>query len=133
MLLRNTVGSPALAATPFTKKIWNWRSIGYLKERAFACLHARLDETSSAPLFAHEAQLKNIAARYGRDPLVVDKLLSAPPGSGHCRTASTARSEGPVWPMTEHSSSTIGWPVPRRSRRLNVRPTTHVNGGLWPH
>jgi hypothetical protein len=35
-------------------------------------------------------------------------------------------------PMTERSSFTIGWPVTGRSRRLNVRATTHVNGRSWP-
>ena len=34
--------------------------------------------------------------------------------------------------MTERSSFTIGWPVTGRSRRLNVRATTHVNGRSWP-
>ncbi len=38
----------------------------------------------------------------------------------------------PQWPRKEHSSLPIGWPVSGRSRRLNVRPTTRVNGRLWP-
>jgi hypothetical protein len=72
--------------------------------------------------FTQEAQLKNIAAWCGRDPLLVDKLLSAPPGSGHCRTASTARSEGPVWPMKRHSKkrSFIGEGVTDRTRRWSL-------------
>ena len=37
-----------------------------------------------------------------------------------------------LWPMKEHSSLTLEWRLRMRTRRLNVRPTTHVNDGLWP-
>lgn len=40
--------------------------------------------------------------------------------------------EWPLSPMTDRSFFTIGWTVTGRSRRLNVRATPHMSGGLWP-
>ena len=53
-------------------------------------------------------------------------------GKGSEAASQTATSERQLRPMTERSSFTIGWPVTGCSRHLNVRATTHVNGGLWP-